>query len=66
MSSTEQGKQVANPHREPERDVGVLLHELHELPGVAGVVQEGTAILHVDALRTQHTQSGTPLPEKAV
>ena len=47
------------PHREPERNARVLLHKLHELPGVAGVVQEGATILYVHALRTK-TPSHAP------
>lgn len=47
-------QQSRGPHREPQADVGVLLHQLHELGSIAGVVQEGAAILHMHALHSQH------------
>lgn len=45
-------------HREPEADVGVRIHQAHEV-GRAGraVVQERAAVLHVHALHAPHRRS---------
>jgi hypothetical protein len=51
-------------HREPERNIGVLLNKLHEIHGSAGVVQEGAAIFDMDALH-QHAPVVTHLPYSA-
>ena len=50
VSRAQNASRHCGTHREPQRDVGVLLDKLHELLGIAGVIQKCAAVLDVHTL----------------